>query len=65
MTYSKGALSRKSTWRGLNKPLGSLTFYLLALMVVLQKVVLQAMVFQHIGKNENYLHMNKRKKPHG
>jgi hypothetical protein len=23
MTYSKGALSRKSTWRGLNKPLGS------------------------------------------
>ena len=23
MTYSKGALSRKNTWRGLNKPLGS------------------------------------------
>ena len=23
MTYSKGALSRKSTWRGLNKTLGS------------------------------------------
>ena len=23
MTYSKGALSRKITWRGLNNPLGS------------------------------------------
>jgi len=23
MAYSKGALSRESTWRGLNKPLGS------------------------------------------
>jgi len=28
-------------------------------------MVLQAMVFQHMGRKENYLHMNKRKKTRG
>jgi len=34
-------------------------------MVVLREVVLEAMVFQHMARKENYLRMNKRKKNHG
>jgi hypothetical protein len=32
---------------------------MLVLMVVLEEVVLQVVVFQHMGKNENCLHMFK------
>jgi hypothetical protein len=38
---------------------------MLVLRVLLQEVVLQIMVFEHMGKNENCLHMNKRKKTRG
>jgi hypothetical protein len=34
-------------------------------MVVLREVVLQAMVFDHMVRKRNYLHVNKRKTNHG